>query len=126
MPTRINTKQLNKNNNNVNRSISNNNDSTNQRKDDNDWETNVGRLTGEINDGKALNFSLGEWKQIFTQHQATPRQRLPQGQHKKDKQQQRAVQWRKKQDYRRQGEEIRKASKNMKSSSTNLVSPTKN
>ena len=74
---------------------------------------NVCRLTGEINDGVEPNFDRGEWRQILTNRQSTIRQRLPQGQHKKDKQQQRAVRWRKKQHYRRQGKEIRKATKNM-------------
>ena len=68
MPTRINLRQLNVNNNNINRSISNNNDSTNQRTDDKDWERNVGRLTGETKDEVASNFDRDEWRQIFTHH----------------------------------------------------------
>ena len=85
------TRQLNVNSNNANRSISNNNDSTNQRRNDRDMETNVGQLTGEINDGNAPNFTYGEWKQIFTQPQSAPQHCLPQGQHKNDRQQQRAI-----------------------------------
>ena len=77
MPTRINTWQLNVKRNNINRSISNNNDSTNQTRKENgdelivmnkdgDWESNVGQLTGEVNDEKAYSFTCGEWKHILT------------------------------------------------------------
>ena len=48
--------------------------------------SNVGQLTREVNDGKAPNFTNGEWKQIFTEQQFVLQRRLPQGQHKKDKQ----------------------------------------
>ena len=75
MPARINTRQISVERRNVNRTVSNNNESTNQvveattmTRESRDWETNVGRLTGEVNDGKAPNFSFGEWKQIFTQY----------------------------------------------------------
>ena len=61
-----------------------------------DWESNVGQLIEVVNDGKAPNFICDEWKQIFTQHQFAPQHCLPQGQHKKNKQQQQVVQWRKK------------------------------
>ena len=121
MPARINTRQINVERRNGNITESNNNKSTNQVvevttiiREVSDWESNVGQLTGEVNNGKVPNFTHGKWRQIFTQHQFAPRHCLPQGQHKIDKQQQRAVQWRKKQAYRRQGEKITKASKNMK------------
>ena len=67
MPVRINTQQINIERRNVNRTVSNNNESSNQVveattmiRESRDWERNVGRLTGEINDGKAPNFSLDE------------------------------------------------------------------
>ena len=47
-----------------------------------DWERNVGQLTGKVNDGKAPNFTRGELKQIFTQHQFVLQHYLPHGQHK--------------------------------------------
>ena len=98
MLARINTRQINVRRRNGNRTESNGNESTNQVvelttmiREANDWESNVGSLTGEVNDGKAPNFTRGKWKQIFTQHQFAPQHYLPQGQHKKGKQQQRAV-----------------------------------
>ena len=75
MPVRINTRQINVERGNGNRTLSNNNERTNQVLEETtmitkerDWESNVDQLTGEVNDGKALNFTGGEWKQIFTPH----------------------------------------------------------
>ena len=98
MPARTNTRQISVERRYGNRTESNNTESTNQvvevasmMREAKDWEKNVGQLTGEINDGKAPNFNRGKWKQSFTTHDFAPRHRLPQGQHKKDKQQQRTV-----------------------------------
>ena len=69
MLARINTRQISLERRNGNRTESNNNKSTNQVvevttmiRESRDWERNVSRLTGEINDGKAPNFTRGEWK----------------------------------------------------------------
>ena len=67
MPARINTRQISVERKNVNRSVSNNDESPNQVveattiiRESRDWEINVGRLTGEINDGVEPNFDRGE------------------------------------------------------------------
>ena len=67
IPARINTQQINIERRNGNRTESDNNKSTNQVvevttmiKEASDWESNVGQLTGEVNDGKAPNFTRGK------------------------------------------------------------------